>query len=115
MYAVLDLKAGNYTQPYYCANENVGIRMFDTAVNDPQTMMSKYPADFMLFEVGEFDDSNCMITQDSKHKMLCTGDQLVRSFPPIETSLPGVNDEAAQRNVAPVQHGASGGNSKKHV
>lgn len=54
--AVYDLKAGTYSGPPYGApTRGVGERTFTELVRNPETLMHKYPEDFELHEVGEFD------------------------------------------------------------
>lgn len=55
-YAVRDTKAEAFTRPpFFASNKAVVIRAFTEMVNDPSQEVGKYPADFTLFEIGEFD------------------------------------------------------------
>lgn len=56
VYAVLDRKAGVYALPFFCPNDAVAMRHFDAAAYDPQQLMSKYPEDFSLVKLGQYDD-----------------------------------------------------------
>lgn len=53
---VYDLKAQTYSNPFVSTNTATAIRDFTQAVNDPTTQLNKFPADFTLFEIAEFDD-----------------------------------------------------------
>lgn len=55
-YAVYDSKAKFFTAPFFCANDMVALRLFAGAVCDPATDLHKFPADYTLFRVGEYDD-----------------------------------------------------------
>lgn len=67
MYTVFDVKSEAYLQPFFMQTKGQALRAWITSVNDPNTNFCKYPGDFTLFEIGEFDDSNGVITMyDSK-------------------------------------------------
>lgn len=57
-YAIRDTKAEAFTRPpFFAPNKGVVGRAFSGMVNDPSTEIGKYPADFTLFEIGEFDET----------------------------------------------------------
>lgn len=58
VYTVYDSKAEAYLQPFFSQSKGVAIRSFQEAVRDEKSNISKYPEDFTLFELGEYDDSN---------------------------------------------------------
>lgn len=62
VYALTDLKAGNYSTPFFCASNGLAIRMFSDLVRDPKTTLSRHPDDFQLFCLGEFDDNSGELT-----------------------------------------------------
>lgn len=64
IFAVFDSKAQTFGQPFFCINENIALRSWREAVNDPATQFCKYPEDFSLFQLGEFND------QDASFKLL---------------------------------------------
>jgi hypothetical protein len=48
-------KSFNFT---FCVENDVqAARAFDQAVNDPRSTLSKYPADFALYYLGEYEGS----------------------------------------------------------
>ncbi len=65
VFTVYDSKAEAYLQPFYSQSKGSAIRSFQEAVNDPKSNIGKYPADFTLFELGSFDDSNCRFVLNS--------------------------------------------------
>lgn len=56
MFSVYDAKAGAFNTPFFMATDEMAIRGFTDACNDPQTMFHKHPADFVLYLVGTFND-----------------------------------------------------------
>lgn len=57
IFTVYDSKAEAYLQPIYLRNKAEAIRAFETSCNDGTTQFNKYPEDFTLFEIGEWDES----------------------------------------------------------
>lgn len=59
MFTVYDSKSETYLRPFSMISTGEAVRGFITTLNDGQSTMSLYPADFTLYEVGTFDESNC--------------------------------------------------------
>lgn len=57
-YSIYDRKALVYHTPYYAITDAVAVRTLSDAVTDPNGMFGRHPNDYVLFYVGEFDDSN---------------------------------------------------------
>lgn len=64
MYSLLDEKSKLYSQPFYAHHDGEALRSFASVVSDKETMPGKFPADFTLWKVGEWDDNSGII--DSK-------------------------------------------------
>lgn len=60
VFSVYDSKARAYGNPFVSARQELAVRDFTTAVRDPDTQLHKYPEDFTLVEIGEFDDEICV-------------------------------------------------------
>ncbi len=70
IFTVFDAAAEAYMQPFFQHNRGIAIRSFSEAANDASQAIGKYPADFTLFEVGEYDDQNCSMTMlDAKRNL----------------------------------------------
>lgn len=61
MYSVYDSKALVYGQPMFISSVGSAIRAFTDLCNDPQSIVCKHPTDFVLYEVGEYDDSTGVV------------------------------------------------------
>lgn len=57
IYAVFDNKAEAFMQPFFADTAGIATRNFQTNVNSPDTILNKYPNDFVLYEIGIFDDA----------------------------------------------------------
>jgi len=56
VFAIFDIKANAYLQPFFLPTNGMAIRSFETACNDKSTQFSRHPMDYTLFELGEFDE-----------------------------------------------------------
>jgi hypothetical protein len=61
MYVVHDSKAGLYNKPFYEVNNAVAMRGFEDAVRSGETNLSRYPQDYDLYLVGEFNEDTAEI------------------------------------------------------
>ena len=62
IFSVLDTKAQAYMNPVSCATAGVALRTFEDSVNDPSSPFHKHPEDYILFQVGSFDETTGIIT-----------------------------------------------------
>lgn len=70
MYSIFDTKAEHFNVPFFMPNQAMAQRAFNDLAVDPKTLVGKHPEDYMLYEVGEFDD----ITGECKEqKAVCLG------------------------------------------
>ncbi len=56
VFTCYDCKAEIYLLPFYCQTKGQAIRMFDDSSNDPSHQFFKHPEDFVLFQLGTYDD-----------------------------------------------------------
>lgn len=57
MFSVYDRKIESYMSPFYEHHAGSALRSFEGAVTDPKSTFNKHPDDFVLYEVGTWDDS----------------------------------------------------------
>lgn len=62
MFSVRDAKAEIYNAPFYKRSIGEAERDFKTALTDDKNPNAKYPEDFDLFLIGEYDDSTGLVT-----------------------------------------------------
>lgn len=56
-YCLLDQKTGIYSQPFFFVHNGLALRAATEMGYDQNTQVGRYPYDFRLVRVGEFDDS----------------------------------------------------------
>lgn len=57
MFTLLDTKAEAFGVPFFMPQTAMAKRAVMDLSRDPQSMLSKHREDFVLYEIGEFDDS----------------------------------------------------------
>lgn len=73
--SVYDVKAEAFAQPVFVQSHGAAVRSFGEAVNNPakDNNFAKFPEDFTLFALGEFDDSTGIFTLDKASIELAKG------------------------------------------
>lgn len=56
IYSVFDNKADVFSPPFVAATKGLATRIFADVVNDKNSQVNRYPADFKLVEIGTFDE-----------------------------------------------------------
>ena len=59
---VYDVKSLTYSAPMVHKTTGLALRSFEQACKDPKTQLYNYPEDFIMFEIGEWDDQECTIS-----------------------------------------------------
>lgn len=63
LFCIYDSKVKSYLDPITLRNTGEALRAFDSIVNNPGSDFNKYPGDYTLFEIGEFDDETGSLFQ----------------------------------------------------
>lgn len=83
---VRDMKAEFNMDPFCVRTVAEGIRLFGQTVNDDRTNMSKYPGDYVLYSVGEFDENTGVLAPYDLPRQIAIGSEH-RVHPEGETPL----------------------------
>lgn len=70
MFAVLDKKAGFYHPPQIAHSKADALRTFHGIVNGEQSQVTRYPSDFSLWIIGEWDQFLGVVTAFPKPEFL---------------------------------------------
>lgn len=55
VFSIYDAKACAFNQPFFSANQNTATRAVMSSMG-PESQLVKFPEDFVLMEIGAFDD-----------------------------------------------------------
>lgn len=78
LYSVYDSKASYFLTPWPCRNDGMARREFAGVCSNPDSPMGKFPADFVLFQVGEYDDHDAKLTSAVPPVRLCDGVEVLQ-------------------------------------
>jgi len=99
VFCVYDSKLKVWATPFFDRHAGSAVRGWEEHVNDGQSMPSKYPNDYTLFELGEFDDDSGKLIGHLAAIELCTAVQAkqraVREVPGAQTDF--IEDAEAAR------------------
>ena len=76
MYAIHDNQAEIFMRPMYFNTEGLAKRAFLNALVSEESEISRFPADYALYEIGEYDDENG-IPAGKVPERICTGTELL--------------------------------------
>lgn len=63
LFAIHDSKAQAYLPPFIIHKNDMALRVFADCINDRNHQFGKNPADYTLFNIGEFDDNKGAVTK----------------------------------------------------
>lgn len=58
IYCVHDVKAEAFMNPVYYRTKGEALRAFETTCKDSSSQFNKFPSDFTMYELGEFNEFN---------------------------------------------------------
>lgn len=76
MFSIYDVKAEGYNTPFFQPTFGLAERMFNEALKDEKSAISKYPEDFSLYYHGEIDTNTGLFIAESKPKLVVQGSKL---------------------------------------
>lgn len=77
LFTVFDNKTQIYCAPFVAPTYAAAVRDFAYAANQTDNSVGKYPTDYTLYSIGEFDDEDASITLLPPHN-LGTASQFVK-------------------------------------
>ena len=78
IFTIYDSKAESYSNPVYLNSTGLAVRTFSDSVQDPESPFAQHPADYTLFELGTYDDSNAKFDLLSTPKSLFVAIEFVQ-------------------------------------
>ncbi|AXL15250.1 nonstructural protein [Microviridae sp.] len=73
IFTVRDVKSEAYLQPFFLQTTGLATREFEDLINNKNHHFNRHPADYHLFELGVYDDTNCSFDMLQSPKSLGTG------------------------------------------
>lgn len=67
IFTIYDSKAEAFLPPFYERSTGLAVRAFEDAANNSEHQFNKYPSDYTLFELGEFNETTAEFTHLKAH------------------------------------------------
>ena len=83
IFSIYDTVAGAYMAPWLCPTIGMALRNFEDLLSQDNAV-SKHPGDYVLFQVGEFDDSTGVLTDHQDKINLGTAAQFKKTVPTLK-------------------------------
>lgn len=80
VFSVRDVKADSYGALICCPTRGIALRVFAEACANPQSPMSQYPADFSLYEVGDWDASSGTLVGHKVPEYVASAAEVIQSM-----------------------------------
>jgi len=113
IFSMYDTKLEGFMRPFFLQTEAVAVRAIIDLAKDPAEQTSKHPEDFVLYELGTFEDHSAVIDQLVPPRRIGLVSEMVRNYS-VESIVPGESrGETAVSNEAPVLRRAARGDSAK--
>lgn len=87
LFCMYDVKAQHFIQPFAETSTHAALRGFEVAVNEGKSTFSRFPDDFCLMELGDFDQTSGQITPATAPINLGSARTVLRN-PVEQTALP---------------------------
>lgn len=92
MFCIYDAKAETFNVPFYAPTHGEAERSFRQACNDERTMMNKFPSDFDLYFLGDYD------TQHGKFVLHDTPQHVIKAIQCVQ------KDTTPKKQAVPPEH-----------
>lgn len=79
LFAVRDVKADSFGAPMSVASSGIAMRGFAEAVMDPKSELNKYPDDFSLYEIAEYEPNSANIKPHPLPVLIGTASSVVQA------------------------------------
>lgn len=86
VFSVRDMKAEAFLQPFFCPTQGSALRAFGDACSKPESPFFLHPNDYVLYEIGSYDDSNAVLGSVSPVVMMACAADFAEKVPPPNVS-----------------------------
>lgn len=90
VYSIFDKGVQAFMSPFYTRAQGEAVRVFEQLINDKNTNCSKWPADFTMYRLGSYDDSNGFF-ECSEPVRVITGMEVLNQAIQSEAAIPGIS------------------------
>lgn len=77
MFTIYDKKMQIHQQPFVAINRATMMRTIADGLKRNDSMMSRFPVDYEIYKIGEFDETTGMITPLPEREFICVLEDLI--------------------------------------
>lgn len=88
IFSVYDSKALSYGVPFFMPSTGAAVRAFSDLVQDDRSTVNHHPGDFVLYQIGNFDDNNGSLSCVDPQIHLGIGLDFVSRKKPVVSGVP---------------------------
>lgn len=77
-FSVFDKKASAYGVPFFEKNAGMALRSFEQLVGDDRSLVYKYPEDFALYQLADFDDNSGLLVSNENPVHVANATEFVK-------------------------------------
>lgn len=78
MYSIYDLKTEVFFPPLFAHNAGDAMRQLSIRASDPNSMFNRFPEDYRLYDIGDFDDVSAKIEYPNAPSFICNVTDVVK-------------------------------------
>lgn len=78
IFAVYDSKIKEFDKPFHCKTKGEALRSWQEVANDKNSIIGKWPQDFALFELGEYNPQTGALTNHTTPENLGLAQEYVK-------------------------------------
>lgn len=87
LYTLFDKAAAVFNAPFSQRSRGEAVRNFKMLLEDQNSLPFKFPQDYTLYEIGEFDDSNGSIQMHEHPELMYRGSDHIRDLASISPTV----------------------------
>jgi len=72
--SVRDVKADQFSRPFFALALGEALRTFQMECENPESMLHRFPDDFRLFRIGEFNQGSGILLGEAPLEVACARD-----------------------------------------
>lgn len=86
IFSILDEKTKVFSAPFFMVSTGAALRALNDLVNDTKTLVSRYPSDFKLYNLGEFEDDKAGFKLLPQPVFIAHASDYVKYNSPLQTT-----------------------------
>lgn len=83
VFSLYDSKAQAFGPPFYMQTRGMAVRALADTVQDNNSMVSRHPEDYVLYQIAEFDDNTAEYKNKNPHELVSMASDFKKQNPTV--------------------------------